>query len=544
MRALLILLFTATTLVAQQTDPHLEHRGQATQLIVDGKPFLMLSGELHNSSSSSLDYMKPAWPELARMGLNTVVTPLSWELIEPTEGKYDFALVDGLLEQARQQHLHVVFLWLAAWKNGVSSYPPVWVREDLQKYPRVMQNGNPTSTLSVLYPALREADARAFKALMEHIKSVDEAQHTVLMMQVENEVGVLGSTRDHSAEANKLFAGQVPEVLLRYLNAHREELNDELRTLWVANGAKTRGTWSEVFGDSARADEVFMAWHYALYLNAVAAAGKSGYAIPMYANAWLGGGDTPPGDYPSGGPQPRVLDVWKAAGSSLDMESPDLYAAGFAGWCKRYHRPDNPLFLPETNPGSAGAANVFYAVGEQAALGFSPFGIDRGLHGDAPWVPQNSSADEVAKGAADLAASYHAIGDVLPEIAAAQAAGTVHGFLLDKASPKVDFVVNGVIWHVSLDELFGHTADTGYGLVIEESPGHYLGVGKGFRVQFEPADVAAPRVGIGTIDEGRFESGVWTPGRRLNGDESDQGNAWRFDERGLHTERATTYSYR
>jgi beta-galactosidase GanA len=544
MRALLVLLFTATTLAAQQTGPHLERRGQTTQLVVDGKPLVMLSGELHNSSSSSLDYMKPAWPQLARMGLNTVVTPLSWELVEPAEGKYDFSLVDGLLEQAREQHLRVVFLWLAAWKNGVSSYPPVWVRGNVGKYPRVMQDGRPTNTLSVLYPALREADARAFKALMEHIKSVDGQQHTVLMMQVENEVGILGSSRDHSAEADKLFAGAAPEGLLRSLAAHRETLNPELRALWEANGAKTKGTWAEVFGDTARADEIFMAWHYALYLNAVAAAGKSAYGIPMYANAWLGGGDAKPGDYPSGGPQPRVLDVWKAAGDSLDMESPDLYSADFAGWCKRYHRADNPLFIPETNPGSVGAANVFYAVGEQAALGFSPFGIDRGMHGDGPWVPPGGSADEVTKGADDLAASYHAIGDVLPEITAAQAAGTIHGFLLDKANPRVDFVVNGVIWHVSLDELFGHTASAGYGLVLEESPGHYLGVGKGFRVQFEPKDPAAARMGIGTIDEGRFEAGTWIPGRRLNGDETDQGNAWRFDERGLHTERATIYRFR
>jgi len=121
--------------------PHLEKRGHAIQLIVDGKPFLMLSGELHNSSSSSLDYMKPIWPKLADMGLNSVVTPLSWELIEPTEGKYDFTLVDGLLRQARAAHMRIVFLWLASWKNGMSSYAPAWVKRDTRRFPRVMENG-------------------------------------------------------------------------------------------------------------------------------------------------------------------------------------------------------------------------------------------------------------------------------------------------------------------------------------------------------------------------------------------------------------------
>ena len=74
---------------ANSQAPHLEKRGAATQLIVDGKPFLMLSGELHNSSSSNLEYMKPIWPQLAAMGINSVVTPLSWELVEPQEPERD-----------------------------------------------------------------------------------------------------------------------------------------------------------------------------------------------------------------------------------------------------------------------------------------------------------------------------------------------------------------------------------------------------------------------------------------------------------------------
>jgi beta-galactosidase GanA len=539
MRTLLALLLAPTLLTAQQSVPHLEQRGHATQLIVDGKPFLMLSGELHNSSSSSLAYMEPEWKQLAGMGLNTVVTPLSWELVEPTEGHFDFTLVDGLLKQAREQNLHIVFLWLAAWKNGMSGYPPVWVKQDLKRFPRAMQEGNPTPILSTLYPALREADSHAFHALMEHLRTVDAQDHTVLMMQVENEVGILGASRDHSDQANKLFASAVPEQLTRYLTAHKQTLNPELRDLWEQNGAKTRGTWTDLFGTTSRADEIFMAWHYALYVNAVAAAGKSAYQIPMYANAWLGGGDAKPGDYPSGGPQPRVLDVWKAAGSALDLLAPDLYAADFQGWCARYHRPDNPLFIPETNGGSAGAANVFYAVGEHATLGFSPFGIDNFMHGEA-----SQTTEAAIKGRADLTASYDVLTELTPMLLDAEASGNIHGFLLDKTHPAIDFPMNGTIVHVSLDELFGHGAESGFGLIIEEGPGRFLGAGKGFRVSFSPQNPSAPHLGIGTIDEGRFENGVWVPGRRLNGDEDDQGNNWRFDSRELHIERATVYTYR
>lgn len=506
--------------------PHLEQRGSATQLIVDGRPYLMLAGELHNSSSSSLDFMKPEWPRLAALPLNTVLTPLSWELVEPAEGKYDFALMDGLLAQARAQHLHIVFLWLASWKNGMSSYAPVWVKRDTRRFPRVVENGNEVNILSTFGSATQEADARAFAAVMQHLKEVDGRDHTVLMMQVENEVGVLGSTRDHSAEADRAFDSAVPIQLMGSLAAHRKTLNPELLEIWEAMGSKTSGTWSQVFGDTSRADEIFMAWHYARYVQAVAAKGKTAYDIPMYVNAWLGGEDTTPGTYPSGGPQPRVIDIWKAAGSALDIYAPDLYAPDFAAWCQRYHRAGNPLFIPETRGGADGAANVFYAVGEQAALGFSPFGID-------------SSMDA----SSDLGNSYRVIAQVTPLLLEQQTKGNVHGFVLDKDHPSVDFFMNGYTVQVSLDGIFGFHAQKGFGLIMATGPDEFVGAGKGFRVSFTPRISTAPRVGLASVDEGTYKDGNWVPGRRLNGDENDQGSYWRFDPRETKIERATLYRF-
>lgn len=523
---LLFVVLPAASLLSQEASaPHLETRGAATQLIVDGKPFILLSGELSNSSSSNLEHMKPVWPKLASMGLNAVVTPLSWELIEPKEGSFDFALVDGLLDQARQQRMHIVFLWLASWKNGMSSYAPVWVKQDTRRFPRVILSGNEVEVLTPASEATEEADGKAFAALMQHIKEVDGQQHTVVAMQVENEVGVLGDSRDRSDAADKEFAAAVPSELTSYLEAHKQSLDPEFRALWDLNGDKTSGTWAEIFGDTERADEIFMAWHYARFVHGVAARGKAAYNIPMYVNTWLAGDKDKPGNYPSGGPQPRVLDIWKAAGKSLDIYSPDLYASDFAGWSNRYHRDGNPFLIPETNGGTAGAANVFYAVGEQDAICFSPFGIDH-------------QRDD--KG--DLTASYNAIANLAPLILDRQTAGATHGFVLDKNHPSFDYTMGDYTVHVTLDEIFGHHAENGYGMIMATGKDEFIGAGKGFRVAFTPLSPTY-KVGIASVDEGTFEDGKWAPGMRLNGDEDDQGRGWRFSSWQLSTEKLTLYRF-
>ena len=515
----------STVLFAQQSSsPHLEKRGAATQLIVDGKPFLMLSGELHNSSSSSLDYMKPIWPQLAAMGINTVVTPLSWELIEPEEGKFDFSLVDGLLDQARHEHERIVFLWLASWKNGMSSYAPVWVKRDTKRFPRVVVDRAEVEVLSPLATATMDSDAKAYTALMRHLKEVDSRDHTVVMMQVENEVGVLGDSRDHSEAANKAFAGPVPTELTRYLAAHRDSLYPDLRARWDGNGAKASGTWAEVFGQTTHADEIFMAWHYARFIQAVTAQGKAAYDLPMYVNTWLAGDDSSPGNYPSGGPEPWVMDVWRAAGTALDLYAPDLYDPSFMSWCRRYHRAGNPLYMPETRGGEAGAANVFYALGEEAGTGFSPFAIE-------------DEADP--KGA--LAESYHAIASLEPMVLEHQSAGDLHGFVLDRNHSSVDFTMGGYTLHVSLDEIFGSHAQDGFGLIFPSGPDEFTGAGKGFRVTLTPRN--GRHVGIAAVDEGSFIDGKWVPGRRLNGDENDQGKTWRFDSKRVRTEKVLLYRF-
>ena len=212
----------ATTSASQI--PHLQKKGTATQLIVDGKPYLALAGELSNNGATNVEYMKPLWAKIADAKLNTVLAGVSWAQIEPEPGKFDFSVVDGIIPDARSHGLHLVLLWFATWKNGTSSYPPDWLKKDYEKYPRMqLANGKSIEVLSAFGDASRDADARAFAALMRHLKEVDQ-QHTVITIQVENEVGMESDSRDRSPVANQAYAGPVPKELMDYMQAHKDTL--------------------------------------------------------------------------------------------------------------------------------------------------------------------------------------------------------------------------------------------------------------------------------------------------------------------------------
>ena len=354
--------------------PHLQRQGATTRLIVDGKPFLALAGELNNDSATSLEYVRRLWPRIVQAKINTVLAGVSWNQIERQEGKFDFSVLDGVIQGARSHDLRLVLLWFASWKNSLSSYPPDWVKKDFDRFPRArIKAGRTVELLTPLSDANRDADARAFAALMRHVREVDGREHTVIMIQVENEVGMDGDSRDHSAAADAAYAGTVPKELMDYLQQHKETLIPEFRKAWEAAGFKTSGTWEEVFGPGAATEGIFMAWHYARYLDRVAGAGKAEYPLPMFVNAALYGvGRT--AFPPSGGrPWDLVMDVWKAGAPRMDFLAPDAYG-NFPEFCAKYSRPGNPLFIPESLNQSVGAARVLYAFGRHDAIGFSAMG--------------------------------------------------------------------------------------------------------------------------------------------------------------------------
>ena len=337
--ALVGVLAVALGAAADPGIPHLRRQGTATQLVVDGKPFLIRGGELGNSSASNATYLQPFWPRFAELKLNTLLVPVYWELVEPEEGRFDFSLVDQLIAQARDSRMRLVLLWFGSWKNSMSCYAPAWVKRDSRRFPRAaILDGTPQEILSPFSAANRDADARAFAALLKHLRETDGESHVVLMIQVENEIGMIPTARDHSAEAERAFAAAVPAELMRSLAAQKDRLAPELRRAWLDAGGSTAGAWSEVFGAGPAAAEIFMAWHFARYTEAVAAAGKKEYPLPMFVNAALIRPGHQPGQYPSAGPLPHLADVWRAGAPSVDFLAPDVYFTNFAEWTRRYRQ--------------------------------------------------------------------------------------------------------------------------------------------------------------------------------------------------------------
>ena len=489
--------------------PHLRKQGTATQLIVDGKPFLALAGELGNNTATSLEYMKHVWPKLLDTHLNTALAAVSWAQIEPLEGKYDFSVLDGVIRGARENKLHLMLLWFGSWKNGESTYAPDWVKKDFARFPREQRPaGTSVEVLTPFSEANRDADARAFAALMRHVKEFDGRGHTVIMIQVENEI----NGRDRSALAAKALAGQVPSQLIDYLQRHKETLIPELKKVWETAGFKTFGTWAEVFGTSGAADEIFTAWHYASYTGRIAAAGKAEYPIPMYVNSW--GNSFPRGNgSANGAPMSDVFDVWRAGAPDVDMISPDIYDADYAQMLALYTRSGNPLFIPETRgfPPNNLAVRVLYAFGRHDAIGFSPMGIER------PAVPD-----------IELTSAYDVIKQLAPLISAHQGDGTMSAVLIGANDPVQKVKVGDYTLECSY--LMPRTQPpapqpqppfpNAAAIFIQAGPDEFYGAGTGVNVKFTPNTPGPPLASLATVEEGEFVNGRWVRMRYLAGDDT------------------------
>lgn len=530
-------LLALTVLPTQAAEiPSLVTQNGRHALMVDGEPYLILGAQTNNSANYPAA-LKDVWPTLEKMHANTLSIPVAWEQIEPEEGKFDFSFVDYLVKESRKRGLRLNLLWFATWKNNAPHYAPAWVKLDNKRFPRVVkQDGDTLNSLSPHFRTTLEADKKAFVALMTHLKKIDK-QHTVILIQVENEVGTYGSVRDFSPTAQKLFNSPVPETLVKKL------------------GVKS-GTWAQVFGKDA--DEFFHAYHIAIYVDEIAAAGKAVKPLPMNVNVALRNPFNPglPGQYSSGGPTDNVIDIWKAAAPHIDMLSPDIYFRDYKAVDKvleLYSRPDNALFVAEIGNDQPFARYFFSTLGYQG-IGFAPFGMD-----DTDYVNYPLGTREMNDAAIEhFAQNYRLLAPMAREWAKLNFERKLWGV----AEPVDTNATNEKIWNAEatpeeqkaeaaknaanytqlldlglwdaevtygrhmfwIDPPVGNHPSSGGVLIAQLSDNEYLVTGYRARVTFKgSAELQGKKYMIDRVEEGHYKDGQWVFERVWNGDQTDWG---------------------
>jgi Domain of unknown function (DUF5597)/Beta-galactosidase len=510
--------------------PHLVQQNGRSALFVDGAPYLILGAQVNNSSAWPA-MMPKVWPAMEALHVNTVEMPVYWEQFEPEQRRFDFKVVDTLLAQAREHRLHLVLLWFATWKNGSNHYMPQWMKLGHDRFPNIVgEDGKEVDSPSPFSEATLQADSAAFAAFMRHLREVD-AEHTVLMVQVENEPGAWGSVRDYSATAQRAFERPVPAEALAAMQKPTD---------------KPGANWQESFGEDA--DEFFQVWYVARFIGQVALAGKAEYPLPLYVNASLRDPLNPghPPKYEIGGPNDNVFPLWKAAAPAVDILAPDIYLRELPKYLKvldLYHRTDNPLFVPETI-GQGPMTRFFYAALGRGAIGYSPFGLDYTL--SAP----TGSATSAPDGFTETALNYEVFGPMSREIARLNFAGKLQTAVEGEPEPDPAQLATAPVsqgasgpparvlyfngWGATI--AFGTFArggprpqpqpaePDGRVLIAQLAPNQFLVTGLHARVAFFPTGQAEGRPSqYLSVEEGHYENGQFKAARILNGDQTDWG---------------------
>lgn len=495
--------------------PHVETKNGRHALIVDGAPFLILGGQVNNSSNYAAP-LATAWPVLDRMHANTVEVPIAWQQVEPREGQFDLSFLQTLLDQARAHDKRVVLLWFGTWKNTSYSYTPDWVKLDAKRFPRMKtRDGKDHGVLSAHGAETLKADTRAFVKVMEYLRDHDP-QNTVILVQPENETGSYRNPRDYSAEANRLFAQAIPAEL--------------------AKKTGKRGTWAEAFG--AQADRAFNSWYVARYVNAVAVAGKAVKPLPMYVNAALAGpSNVPdPDGVASGGPQQDVLDIWKAAAPALDFAAPDLYdrsSDNVSLYLEKYARADNALMVPEIG-NAREFARFFYEALGRGAIGFAPFGMDATGYFNFPLGARDLDAATmdafalpygmlkgIARDWARIAFTRPTWGVAKPDDNKPRST-TLGGWQITASWGEWQFGMKEWTF-LKTDPAPWGAEKIGGVAVAQLSDNEFLVVGDHVRVTFAPVEGSAPNGLMLRTEEGSFVDGKWQATRVWNGDQTDYG---------------------
>lgn len=504
--------------------PELVQKDGRFALMVDGAPFVMFGAQAQNSSNYPLA-LKKLWPAIKDMNANTLEIPVAWEQIEREEGKFDFSYVDTLVAEARKNKVRLVLLWFGTWKNTGPGYAPEWVKFNNARFPRMLdQQGKPIYCLSPQGEETLKADKKAFVALMTHIKKIDETQRTVIMMQVENEVGTYGWARDYAPKAEALFNQPVPEAVLKRKKSP------------VALAAS--GTWKQVYGDYA--EEYFHAWSIASYIGEIAKAGRAVYNLPMYVNNSIRDPLEEPvkpwnKNFASGGPTFDVIDIYKAAAPAIDFAAPDIYgpeSKKFIATLDKFQRPDNPLALPEMSNAPEYVRYAYLVLG-RGAINFSPFGIDYADYSNFPLGHKATDKTMVEP----YGKIYSAFRPMERQWSKWAFEGRTYGVAEgdDRATQTIAMkgwkgTISFREWQFGEREYFKEVKDLPAGTdkpnggvaIAQIADNEFIIVGQHARVKIDHAD-GKPTMWA-RVEEGYYDpSGKWIMERNWNGDQTDYG---------------------
>lgn len=498
--AIFLMGYASTLGFAQKSLPEIRKDSDRFTFYLKNEPFLILGAQLWNSSVWP-EITDKFWEQAKTLGCNTVEAPIYWQNIEPAPGVFNFRELDHLILSAREQGLRLVLLWFGSYKNGRSQYAPPWVLENVEKYPR-MQNaaGQDIYVLSAVSETNLKADQRAFVEVMKHIKEIDQAYQTVIMMQVENEPGSMWTDRDYSPAANRLYAASVPDSIRQALG-------------------KKKGNWPEVFGTDG--PEAFNAYYIARYIDEIAAAGRAVYKLPMYANVWIReNAFQRPGEYPSGGPTSNMLGMWKAAAPHLDLLALDIYhgnPAIFNDLCDQYDRPDNALFIPEMGNGDNFARFQFYAIGNYNAIGVAPYGIDP-FHVD----PHDNRNKEQLDGRFDgIAQNYRLLSRAIYPVTRLQGSGNLKAVGEEEGLSEQLVRMDGydVLFRYGFPTYKDRSQRTGRVMIGQLGPDEFLLIGFDAKFQFRPTYGSGYNAAeYVLVEQGHYAGKKWIRERIWNGD--------------------------
>lgn len=503
----------------------------------DGKPFFVLGGQSHNTTTYSDSELSIFWNALDVMGGNVAEIPIYWEAIEPTENNFDFSTMDNLIRGAREHDKNLILLWFGTWKNGGMRYVPSWIKQNTKRFPRVINHeGLKLFVLSSHCAENLSADKKAFIAVMKHLREVDETEHTVIAVQIENEPGIGGrSYRDFGSEAELEYQSDVPKDFIDYI---AKKGCGSIYEQWLNCGSIIKGNWEQVFGKK-RGSEYLTAKSVAQYVDTIAAQGREIYDIPLYVNVALDmqhyGWDLPGTNYTGGGPATKLYDLWKYYTPNIDLLAPDIYLKSTKNYekvCSIYSHDDNPLFIPESGNGLDGTnfKNMFYTIGDYSAIGFASFGIEDFITPDGEVKPQTR----------EIVESFKCLSGALPLLARYGGTGKIHTIVQEEGDEGLLLKFGRCLIHVVFEQTRGNFLyrnlergiERGRGLIIEsDNENEFFILGVGFTCNFAEKndvfyseDIVSNHVAFLSVEEGHYDaSETWKRDRIRTGDECDYG---------------------